>query len=63
MEYCVTWQNILPHRITFRDMVEYSLTSLGTFCHVASMVCFEMNNGLLILNMGLAKKAINNNIM
>jgi hypothetical protein len=27
------------------------------------MVCFEMNNGLLILNMGLAKKAINNNIM
>jgi hypothetical protein len=25
-----------------------------------SMVCYEMNNGLLILNMGLAKKAVNN---
>jgi hypothetical protein len=27
------------------------------------MICSEMNSGLLILNMGLAKKAINNNIM
>jgi hypothetical protein len=27
------------------------------------MVYYEMNNGLLILNMGLAKKVINNNIM
>jgi hypothetical protein len=27
------------------------------------MVCFEMNNGLLTLNMGLAKKVINNNIV
>jgi hypothetical protein len=25
------------------------------------MVCFEINNGLLILNMGLAKKAIESN--
>ncbi len=27
------------------------------------MVYFEMNNGLLILNMGLANKVIKNNIM
>jgi len=27
------------------------------------MVSYEMNNGLLTLNMGLAKKVINNNIM
>jgi hypothetical protein len=27
------------------------------------MAYYEMNNGLLLLNMGLAKKVINNNIM
>jgi hypothetical protein len=47
----------------FHDMVEYSLTSHGIFCHVTSMVCFEINNGLLIMNMGLAKKVVKNNIM
>ncbi len=44
-------------------MVKYYLTSPGIFCHITSMVCLEMKNGLLTLNMGLAKKAINNNIM
>ncbi len=47
----------------FHDMVEYSLTSHGIFCHVTSMICFEINNGLLIMNMGLAKKVVKNNIM
>ncbi len=27
------------------------------------MVCFEINNDLLTMNMGLAKKVVNNNIM
>ncbi len=47
----------------FYDVTKYSLTSLGIFCHFTSMVCSEMNNGLLTLNMGLAKKAVNNNIV
>jgi hypothetical protein len=33
------------------------------FRHVTSMVCPEMNNGLLTLNTGLAKKVVNNNIV
>jgi hypothetical protein len=33
------------------------------FCHVTSMVCFKINNGLLTLNMGLAKKAIESSIV
>ncbi len=64
MEYCMTWQNILPTTyIIFCDMVKYSLISPGIFCHITSMVCLEMKNGLLTLNMGLAKKVINNSIM
>jgi hypothetical protein len=27
------------------------------------MVCYEINNGLLILNMGLTKKVVKNNIV
>ncbi len=50
--------NILPHHEIFFDMVKYSLTSHGIFCHVTSMVCSKTNNGLLTLNMGLAKKVI-----
>ncbi len=54
----MTWWNILPHHEIFCDMVEYSLASHGIFFHVTSIVCSEINNGLLTLNMGLAKKAI-----
>jgi hypothetical protein len=36
---------------------------LWNICHVTSMVYFEMNNGLLILNMGLAKNSVNRNIV
>ncbi len=50
------WQNILPCHKIF--MVEYSLTYHGIFCHITSMVCSKINNGLLTLNMGLAKKAV-----
>jgi len=32
-------------------------------CHVTSMVCFKINNGLLTLNMGLAKKAVESSIV
>jgi hypothetical protein len=59
----MTWWNILPHHIIFYDVVRYYLTSLGIFSHITSMVCSKMNNGLLTLNMGLAKKAINISIV
>ncbi len=44
-------------------ITKYFLTNLGIFCHVTSLVCSDMNNGLLTLNMGLAKKAINTSIV
>jgi hypothetical protein len=33
------------------------------FCHVTSMGCFKINNGLLTLNMGLAKEVVKSNIV
>jgi hypothetical protein len=38
------------------DVTKYFLTSHRIFCHVTFIICFDINNGLLILNMGLAKK-------
>ncbi len=46
--------------ILLSDVAKYSFTSHGIFCHVKSMVCSKMNNGLFTLNMGLAKKAVKN---
>ncbi len=47
----------------FCDMVKYSTTwpnilwqAMEYFFHVTCMVCYGINNGLLTLNMGLAKK-------
>ncbi len=57
-KYSMTWQNILPCHKIFYDMEKYSLTSHGIFCHITSMVCYKLNNGLLTLNMGLAKKVV-----
>jgi hypothetical protein len=45
------------------DITKHYLANLIIFFHVTSMVCYEMNNGLLTSNMGLAKKAINNSIV
>jgi hypothetical protein len=45
------------------DMVEYSMTCHGIFCHVTCVVCYGINNGLLILNMGLASRTIKSNIV
>jgi len=59
----VTWRNILSCHIRFHDVAKYFLTSHGIFCHVTSMVCSDMNNDLLSLNMGLAKKAVESSIM
>jgi hypothetical protein len=57
-KYFMAWWNILPcHRI-FHDMEKYSLTNHGIFCHITSMVCFKINNGLWNLNIGLAKKVV-----
>jgi len=56
------WKNLLPHDGRFCDMAKYSTTSHGIFCHVPTMVCSEMN-GLLILNMGLAKKVVKSSIV
>jgi hypothetical protein len=45
------------------DVTKYFLTSHRIFCHVTSIVCFDISNGLLILNMDLAKKPIESNVM
>lgn len=45
------------------DMIKYSLTCHGIFCHVTCMACYGINNGFLILNMGLASSAIESSIM
>jgi hypothetical protein len=60
---CNTISIVFATWILLSDVAKYYLTILGIFCHVTSMVYFEMNNGLLTLNMGLAKKTINNNIV
>ncbi len=52
--YLVMWWNILPCHEIFHDVAKYCMTSHGIFCHITSMVCFNINNGLLTLNMGLA---------
>ncbi len=57
------WPNILPCLEIFYDMAKYSLTSHGIFCHVTSMVCSKMNNGLLTLNINLTKKVVKSNIV
>ncbi len=44
--------------ILWSDVTKYFTTSPRIFCHVTSK-----NNGLLTLNMGLAKKAINSSIV
>jgi hypothetical protein len=49
--------------IIFHDVAKYFLTSHGIFCHVTSMVCSNMNNDLLSLNMGLAKKVVESSIV
>jgi hypothetical protein len=54
----VTWWNILPRHKIFYDVAKYSLTSHEIFCYITSMVSSMLNNGLLILDMVLAKKAI-----
>ncbi len=45
------------------DMVKYSMTCHGIFCHVTCVVCYGINNGFLILNMGLASNDIKSSIM
>ncbi len=45
---------VMSHNI-FRQVMEYLATHI--------MVCYEINNGLLTLNMGLTKKVIENNIV
>jgi hypothetical protein len=44
-------------------MEKYTLENHGIFYHITCMVCFEINNGLLILNMGLAKKVVESNMV
>jgi hypothetical protein len=55
--------NILSCHIIFHDVAKYVLTSHGIFCHITSMVCYDMNNDLLNLNMGLAKKVVESSIV
>ncbi len=59
----MTWWNIQSCHGIFYGMAKKNLTSHWIFCHLTSMVCFEINNGLLTLHMGLAKRAMESNIM
>jgi hypothetical protein len=55
--YLVMWWNILPHHKIFHDVAKYSLISHGIFCHITSMVCFMINNGLLTMTWVWLKKS------
>ncbi len=52
------WQNILPCYRIFCDVAKYSLTSDGIFAMSHPWFVLTSTNGLLILNMGLAKKVV-----
>ncbi len=61
MEY--SYYICFPRGNIFSDVEKYSLTSYGIFCHIVCMVCYGINNGILTLNMGLAKKVVESSMV